>query len=307
MRNQKASERAAALLHEMIDLLQRGEDVPDSPVDTFVPGKVRRRLRRGAELLRRGEAQPRYRNLFTAEQLADICERTARRDEIRQQVAEELFRMGREMNRLLEEAPEGTRNALFTIFLETLRLAKAQGPDSEAARRYRQLQRLTRLAETYNSDRRRQKAFDRPRHAAAAHDAGERIPLIPAEILDRAPAGEAILPFPAPGQDSGRRRILIRIGVGASSWIGSFESGCKTVSTIFMMPDGKHLFVSAEGAGYILDARSRRLVERTGNEVVGVIRDESMTLFVVNHNDVSFEAFGPGGRLWKSDLPSGPR
>jgi hypothetical protein len=66
-----------------------------------------------------------------------------------------------------------------------------------------------------------------------------------------------------------------------------------------MMPDGKHLFVSANGAGYILDERSRTLVERTGTEIVGVSRDEDMTLFIVNHNDVSFEAFGPGGRLWK--------
>ena len=66
-----------------------------------------------------------------------------------------------------------------------------------------------------------------------------------------------------------------------------------------MMPDGKHLFVSANGAGYIIDERSRTLVERTGTEIVGVSRDADMTLFIVNHNDVSFEAFGPGGRLWK--------
>jgi hypothetical protein len=30
-----------------------------------------------------------------------------------------------------------------------------------------------------------------------------------------------------------------------------------------------------------------------------------MTLFIVNHNDVSFEAFGPGGRLWTRELPAG--
>jgi hypothetical protein len=33
-----------------------------------------------------------------------------------------------------------------------------------------------------------------------AHHAEERALLISAEILDRAPAGEAILPFPAPGR-----------------------------------------------------------------------------------------------------------
>lgn len=47
-----------------------------------------------------------------------------------------------------------------------------------------------------------------------------------------------------------------------------------TVSTIGMMPDGKHLFVSADGAGYIIEASSRTLVEATGTEVVGVMRDE---------------------------------
>ena len=301
MSNQKTSERAAALLHEIIDLLLRGENAPHSPVDTFVPAKMRRTLRRGAERLRRGVARPRYRNRFTAEPLADIYERTARRDEIRQQVQEEFFRTGREMARLIEEDREGTRNAVDAVFLTTLRLARAHGPGSEAAARYRQLQRLTGLANAYGSDRRRQKSFDRPRDAGAAHDAEGLIPLVPAEILDSAPAGEAILPFPAPGEDSGRGRILIRIGAGASSWIGSFESGFKTVSTIFMMPDNKHLFVSAGGAGYILDAGSRKLVERTGDEIVGVIRDEDMTLFVINHNDAVFEAFGPEGRLWKSE------
>jgi hypothetical protein len=298
MRNQKPSERVAELLHEMIDVLQRGESAPDSPVDTFVPAKMRRSMRRHAERLRRREIQPRFRNLYTAEQLAGILENTARRDEVRQQVQAEFLRIGREIGRLMAEDPEGTRKSWETVFMETFRLAREHGPGSEAAARYRQLQRLSRLAMMDKSGRRRQKRVDPPRDARA-HDPAERIPLIPAELLDSAPEGEAVIPFPAEGEDSGRCRILLRIGVGASSWIGSFECGFKTVSTISMMPDGKHLFVSANGAGYIIDERSRTLVERTGTEIVGVSRDEDMTLFVVSHNDVSFEAFGPGGRLWK--------
>ena len=298
MRNQNASERVAELLHEMIDVLQRGENAPDSPVDTFVPAKMRRSMRRHAERLRRREIQPRFKNLYTAEQLAGIFEATVRRDEIRQQTGAELLRIGREIARLIEQDPEGTRKSWETVFMETFWRAREHGPGSEAAARYRQLQRLSQLAKTYQFDRRRQKSFDKSRHAAA-HDPRERIPLIPAELLDSAPEGEAVIPFPPEGEDSGRCRILLRIGVGASSWIGSFECGFKTVSTISMMPDGKHLFVSANGAGYILEERSRTLVERTGTEIVGVGRDEDMTLFIVNHNDVSFEAFGPGGRLWK--------
>ena len=298
MKNQKPSERIAELLHEMIGVLQRGETAPDSPVETFVPSKTRRSMRRHAERLRRGEVQPRWKNLYTAEQLAGILEDTVRRDEIRQHVQEESVRIGREIARAIAEDPEGTRRSCEKVFVETLRLAREQGPDSEAAARYRQLQRLAQLARTYKSDWRRQKSVDQSREAMA-HDPSERIPLIPAEIVDSAPEGEAVIPFPAPGENSGRCRILIRIGVGASSWIGSFECGFKAVSTIFMMPDGKHLFVSANGAGYIIDERSRRLVERTGTEIVGVSRDADMTLFIVNHNDVSQEAFGPGGRLWK--------
>ncbi|HEX9983576.1 MAG TPA: hypothetical protein VGF69_09945 [Thermoanaerobaculia bacterium] len=299
MSNQKPSERIVELLNETIDVLQRGERAPDSPISDFVPSKTRRSMRRHAERLRRGDAQPRWKNLYTAQQLAGILENTARRDEIRQQVEAEFIRIGHEIARLRAEDPEGTRKSWEAVFVETFRLAKEQGPGSEAAARYRQLQRLTRIAKTYKSGSRRQKGnSDGPRYAAA-HAAEGRIPLVPAEILESAPAGEAVIPFPAPGEDSGRSRMLIRIDVGASSWIGSFECGSKTVSTVSMMPDGKHLFVSANGAGYIIHAKSRRLVERTGTEIVGVGRDADMTLFVVNHNDESFEAFGPGGRLWK--------
>jgi hypothetical protein len=300
MSNQKAFERTCALLNEMIDVLLHAEETaPHSPVNTLVPAKMRRQMRRSAERLRRGEIQPRFKNLYTAEQLAGIYERTARRDEIRQKVLDELFRTGREIGRLTDEDPQATRGAFEEVFLGTFWLAKKQGPDSEAARRYRQVRRLMRLADMWHSDKRRQKSSARPH---AAHDEG-LIPLVPAEILDSAPPGEAVIPFPAAGADSGGIRVLMRIGVGASSWIGSFEAGLKEICFVSMMPDGKHLFVSAGGAGYILDAKSRRLVERTGREIVGVTRDPLMTLFVVNHNDVTLEAFGPNGRLWKTGVP----
>jgi hypothetical protein len=69
----------------------------------------------------------------------------------------------------------------------------------------------------------------------------------------------------------------------------------------FMMPDGEHLFVSAGSAGYILDPRSRRLVETIGTDVVDVLVNEPMTLVLVNHDDLRLEAFGETGRLWKTD------
>ena len=96
----------------------------------------------------------------------------------------------------------------------------------------------------------------------------------------------------------------MRIGVRSAGWIGSFARGNKGPSTVQAMPGNTRLFVSAAGAGYIIDACSRKLVEKIGDDVVSVWRDESGEIFVVNHDDRSFEAFGPAGRLWKTDAIS---
>jgi hypothetical protein len=240
-------------------------------------------------------------SLFTAGQLADIYQQTIRRDEIRDQTHAELLRIGREIGRAIQEDSPAVRKTFDAIFLETLRSANENGPGSEAAQRYRQLQSLVRFAQRYGSYSRRQK-LSGPRVPAAPHDAEGRIPLIAAELLASPPSsGEAVIAIPPDGRDSGRGRIFLRIGVGQASWIGSFERGHMNVSTIFMMPDGKHLFVSAEGAGYVIDAKSRTLVEEIGTEVAGVMRDDPMTVFVVDHNGMSLEAFGRTGRLWKTD------
>jgi hypothetical protein len=108
---------------------------------------------------------------------------------------------------------------------------------------------------------------------------------------------EAVIAIPPEGRDSGRPRVFLRIGLGEASWVGSFEIGHMSVTTIFIMPDGKHLFVSAEGAGYIIDLKSRTLVEQIGTDVSVVMVDKSMTLFVVVHNGRNLEAFGRAGRL----------
>ena len=82
MKNENASERAVALVQEAIDVLRRAEHAPDSPVNTFLTAEMRRQLRRDAKRLREQKAQPRYRNLHSAEELADIYERAVQRDEI---------------------------------------------------------------------------------------------------------------------------------------------------------------------------------------------------------------------------------
>jgi len=303
MKNDNASERAAALVHEAVDVLQRADNAPVSPVNTFLPAKLRREFRRRAKHLRLGKAQPRYRNLHTSEQLADIYERTVRRDEILEQGLKDFQRITRDLGRILEENAAEVGKAIDALLMEAKRAAEEHGPGSEAAQRYRQLQLLAWFGRRFHSHKRRQTS-----------PAPLRVPLAPdptvearnqataAELLDSPPSsGEAVIAIPPEGSDSGRGRIFLRIGVGDASWIGSFERGHASASTVFMMPDGKHLFVSAEGAGYVIDAASRTLVEEIGTDVAEVMRDEPMTVFLVNHDGMSLEAFGRTGRLWKTD------
>jgi hypothetical protein len=201
----------------------------------------------------------------------------------------------------MEEDGPAVRKTFEAVYLDTLRSARENGPDSEAAQRLRQLRSLVRIAQQDGVDRRRQKLSD---STVRAYPHEGRLPLIPAEVLASRPSGEAVIAFPPEGSDSGRGRIFLRIGVGQGSWIGSFEIGHMSVSTIFIMPDGKHLFVSAQGAGYIIEVKSRRLVEQIGTDVAGVIRDGPFTVFIVDHNGMSLEAYGTNGRLWKTDTIS---
>ena len=45
-------------------------------------------------------------------------------------------------------------------------------------------------------------------------------------------------------------------------------------------------------------------MEEIGTDVAGVMVDERRTVFIVDHNGKSLEAFGKTGRLWKTDTNS---
>ena len=55
-KNGNASERAAALVNEAIEVMQRADRAPASPVNTFLPAKKRRELRRAVGRLRGGKS-----------------------------------------------------------------------------------------------------------------------------------------------------------------------------------------------------------------------------------------------------------
>jgi len=293
MRNQHVFDRAVALLNELVDAYLPVEKAPAFPLDRRTTGKDRRLYRRMADRLRRGKQKPVFETLYTPGQLASLLEGIARHDDLRDQTLKASSRIGPQIGALMREDAVAVREAFDAVFRDTYRLAEEQGPDSEAAARWRTLQGFNRAAGVVMEDRRRG-IKDPP-----SRDPLRRIPLVPAEVLEDAPEGAEIIAISAENDETESERMLVRIGLGASSWIGSFACGEVPFSTMFIMPNGKHFFVSACGAGYIVDLESRTLVERTGTDVVGVHRDALMTIFLIEHND-GLEAFGVVSRLWKT-------
>jgi len=302
MNNDNVSERAAALVHEALDVLQRAEQAPDSPVNTFLTGEMRRKMRRAARHLRERQAEPRYKNLHTAEELADIYERTIQRDEILEKGMKDFKRITLGLRQVFREDGPEVKETVGRLIKETARSAKEHGPGSEAALRYQHLLFLGWFGQLAHDHRRKPHApFPYKLSLARDPTVEARYQASAAEVLDTPPSsGEAVIDFPPEERYSGRGCIFLRIGIGEGSWIGSFEIGHMSVTTIFVMPDHKHLFVSAQGAGYIIDLKTKTLVEEIGLDVARVLVDEQGTLFIVDHDGWSLEGFGKSGRLWKT-------
>ena len=295
MKNNHVYQQTIELLGALVDLMMAIEDAPPRLFPEYLDGKERRLLRRRAERLRSGEARPAHENLFSAAMLARLFDDTVAANELREKTGPEFDRIGNGIGRLMREDGPTVKQAMFDFFLDTAMKAQEDGPGSEAERRHRHLQRFVEFTKTFRDDVRRDK---RSRTQKPQPERKALVPLVPAELLTSAPPGEPLIPIPA--EDSGRERMLIRIDHGERSWIGHFECGSKRVSSAFMLPDRKHLFVSADGAGYIIDYKTRALVERDGTGIVGTLRDYLLTIFIVIHDSSSFEAFGKEGRLWRT-------
>ncbi len=294
MKNNRVYQKVIALFNEMLDVMAQIDNAPDRLFAEYLPGPQRRLLRRRAERLRSGKARPKNENLFDRLQLAQLYDDTVAANELREKTGPAFGRIFRGLGRCTHEDPPAARQAFDDFFNDTLAQKLEQGPGSEGERRWERLERLKQFIDSCRTDMRREKPGQKPKQ----EERNAIVPLVPAELLDSAPPNETVIPIPA--EDSGRERMFIRIGDEGKSWVGSFECGTKTVSTCFMLPDRKNIFVSADGAGYIIDYKSRTLLERDGNGIVGTMRDKLLTIFVVIHDSSSFEAFGKDGRLWRT-------
>lgn len=304
MTNKYPSERAATLFNQLIAALQRIENAPASPIEKFHSRAERRELRRRAVQLRRGQLSSRYGNVQSDSELADILDRTILRDQTVDEASADFRKAEREVDALARTEGEAVGLTFKMMYEESAERAMLHGPASEDAQRLRAMQLIVELGLEFEVKKRRQHGTHRvylTRRFMADPAFRQRYLLTAAEILNAPPPGETVLAFPAEDGDPARGRVIMRIGLGPASWVGSFERGDTEHNTVQLLPDGKHLFVSACGAGYLLDVQSRTLVERIGNDIVSVGDAYRGSVFIVTHDHRSFEAFGIPGRLWKTE------
>ena len=308
MEKKYASERTVAVIEEAIDALQRGSDAPESPIKKFHNQQERNELRRQAKRLRKGQLHPPYGNILSGPELADIFELTILRDEIIEAAHKDLRRALAKLEKLIQEEGDAVHQTFYAVLREAEEVARVFGPASEAARRLRQMYFIIEIAKKGESQYRRKSGSELvnvgpslTKNPIADLIMATVFSLTAAEILDAPPEGETVLAFPAEDGDPTRGRVVMRIGLGTASWIGSFEQGNTEHNTVQLMPDGKHLLVTACGAGYLVDLQSRALVERIGSDIVSVGDAYNRSVYFVNHGDRSIEAFGIPGRLWKTE------
>jgi hypothetical protein len=306
MKKESKAERVIALMEACIDALTLAETVPDSPVNRYTSVEERREMRRQAKRLRKGQLKPTHENLHTGPQLADVLERTAERDEKLDKSRDDFRSAERELRDLTAEDDPAVEEAIAAFVQRMEQAAIEGGPQSEAALRFGCLQLIGTLGATWHDQKRRgnesPRAYIKPRFTSDPL-AQARMEAAAAEILTAAPEGEQVWAFPTEDSGTGRGRVVMRIGVRPVWWVATFERGNKGPSTVQLMPGDTHFFVSAAGAGYIIEALTRTLVEKVGDDVVSVGFDDDRLLFFVNHDDRILEAFGPHGvRLWKTEI-----
>lgn len=250
--SQQRWERAVALVMRVRELAEELERLPKAPIAAFLNREMRRQYRRFAARLRAGKVEPRYKNLFTAEQLADICEAACDRDERLEKIVKELRDLADELRDLLAENEAELNQQTMAELLPIKEAARWLGPGSETEQRFREIQQIRRQGQRRRNHPQKPGKPDLIPLPGTDYELHLRHWLSAAETLpDGAPDGEAVVYFP---EGSSEDRIVLRIGISDSSWVGSFQRGSTDYTTVQLMPDNRHLLVVAAGAGYIVES-----------------------------------------------------
>jgi hypothetical protein len=291
----KVVNHVLALLSEAFEVMEQVRNAPESPVTSYLPAKLRRLVRRNAGRLRRGKLHPRYLNLYSAEELAFILERAAERDEVIERGLDKVERILAEVKRVFAydraELEEGTRIA----YDQAWQTAQEEGPGSKAAGFLSLFDTMiARGHEIRIRNRRKHKELVPPVHFAlpgADPDRLERDFISAAEIVQAPRPDERVLRFPSETIASEKGSLMMRIGIGDRCWVGSFARGTTACNTVQLLPDRAHLLVVASGAGYVIEAVTRSLLEETGTDITEVTVDESGYVLSVDHADGAVQEY----------------
>ena len=86
---------------------------------------------------------------------------------------------------------------------------------------------------------------------------------------------------------------------GAEPWVGNFQRGLSSYDAAHLHPDARGLVVVAGGQAYVVEPKSRQLIETFGAQVCWSEQIAEHQLLVF-HNGLWFNAYGPGGQLWQT-------
>jgi len=269
----KVVNHVVALLVEAFEVAEQIRNAPESPVTSYLPAGLRRTFRRNARRIRRGMLQPLYLNLYTPKELAIILERTAARDEAIERGLVKLTRITQEIARVMEyqreELEEGTR----VVYALARQRALEDGPDSKAAEFLRIFNELIVKGRELRTLKRRRKepATSAPFTPPGADPHRLECDSIRAAQILTEPPGEKVLRFSMNEIETAEPPVVMRIGIGGRSWVGSFQRGTTECCTVQLMPGGAHLLVVSYGAAYIIEAVTCSLACIAGSDVTDVI------------------------------------
>jgi hypothetical protein len=114
--------------------------------------------------------------------------------------------------------------------------------------------------------------------------------------------GEGSMPvqFSSTGRGTHREGFVVEFHPDSSkSWVGNFQPGSSTFSTILLHPDGKSVIVISSGQGYCVDADSKELLSEFGGSLTGFIAIPGYSMLVLS-DDIYLHALLPSGFAWQT-------
>lgn len=112
------------------------------------------------------------------------------------------------------------------------------------------------------------------------------------------PYGPLAVAFSATGQGTQREGFVVRFFPNeGESWVGNFQPGMTSLSTVEPHPDGQRVIVISGGQGYVIDLNYRNAVQYIGGQYECILRAGDLLIL---STPIDIEAVGPEGQRWKT-------